>query len=738
MDDSGTLPADVRWEHKLMVVLVGLPARGKSFISHKLVNFLCWSGIKSEIFNAGKTRRKLMSNSSNSSSFFDSRNKSNLNIREEIAMKTLDSALDWLENEGDVAIFDATNSTRARRYAVSNRCYEKSEYLNVLFIESICNNKQVLKNNKLCKIRNSPDYKGWTMEKALGDLEKRIENYEKAYEPVQDDSLSYVKLIDLQSKVVCNNIYGSIANMIVRFLMCIHTLQAPIYLCRAASFPKATHKAENSRPMSPTSRLHSRSPSISFAPDPPTPNSDPSTQSEPAESSSPLPRAPSISVPPQTVLRSPALPPVPTPTLNEKVKLLPLAASPPQTIMVENPAKNRSKSFPAVPRALPTVVSASRGPLIQSPPASPRRRSLAPWRDRSEKLSRTPTPTREDISELSLSSSVLPSNRRKLDVGTQRETLKIRSLSNLMTKSGTPDPQDEDGKADRFAKDLAEFIKTKNREWANSSDTKLTPRLTATTKPAKGISRKGRRSLTNLAQAELLSSEVDKFSTVVYTSGMRRSIMTAMYINTDITIEPALNSMNTGICNGMSLSEMKSKMPEEIAKWRQDPFYYRFPSGESQQDLVIKLQSFIQEIEGHVRPVLVISHISTLQVLYGYFLGHRFIQDRYHKLNIPYNIVIELTPSQYGWNEKRYTLGQANPLTSIAKNKFEGVSVYHNTNFYEECFRQSEEAEEQKKNCVNSKMCNEEFLEVLYGSQRTMPTISADSPPSVETKLSEK
>ena len=42
---------------KLILVMVGLPARGKSFISHKLLDFLRWSGNKTEIFNAGQNRR---------------------------------------------------------------------------------------------------------------------------------------------------------------------------------------------------------------------------------------------------------------------------------------------------------------------------------------------------------------------------------------------------------------------------------------------------------------------------------------------------------------------------------------------------------------------------------------------------------------------------------------------------------------------------------------------------------
>ena len=42
---------------KLILVMVGLPARGKSFISHKLLDFLNWSGMRTQIFNAGQKRR---------------------------------------------------------------------------------------------------------------------------------------------------------------------------------------------------------------------------------------------------------------------------------------------------------------------------------------------------------------------------------------------------------------------------------------------------------------------------------------------------------------------------------------------------------------------------------------------------------------------------------------------------------------------------------------------------------
>ena len=42
---------------KLLMVMVGLPARGKSYISIKTCSYVNWLGMKAQIFNAGKHRR---------------------------------------------------------------------------------------------------------------------------------------------------------------------------------------------------------------------------------------------------------------------------------------------------------------------------------------------------------------------------------------------------------------------------------------------------------------------------------------------------------------------------------------------------------------------------------------------------------------------------------------------------------------------------------------------------------
>lgn len=111
---------------KLILVMVGLPARGKSFICHKLQAFLSWSGHRTEVFNAGQKRRNSScemqeARSRMSADFFDSGNAQAKQTRETIAMATLDELLAWLEHGGEVAIFDATNSNRARRRHVLAR-----------------------------------------------------------------------------------------------------------------------------------------------------------------------------------------------------------------------------------------------------------------------------------------------------------------------------------------------------------------------------------------------------------------------------------------------------------------------------------------------------------------------------------------------------------------------------------------------------------------------------------------
>lgn len=75
-----------------------------------------------------------------------------------------------------MAIFDATNTTRSRRYRLLKRA--KQENTRLLFVESICDDPVVLNQNYNMKLEND-DYKGMDQKKAKADFLERVTAYEK-------------------------------------------------------------------------------------------------------------------------------------------------------------------------------------------------------------------------------------------------------------------------------------------------------------------------------------------------------------------------------------------------------------------------------------------------------------------------------------------------------------------------------------------------------------------------------
>lgn len=71
-----------------------------------------------------------------------------------------------------------------------------------------------------------------SQEEALADLRQRVRKYEEQYETIQDDSLSYIKVYNLSTKILMNHIYGRMAKELVPALMSWHIGTRPIFLCR--------------------------------------------------------------------------------------------------------------------------------------------------------------------------------------------------------------------------------------------------------------------------------------------------------------------------------------------------------------------------------------------------------------------------------------------------------------------------------------------------------------------------
>ena len=181
---NGDKPSSTCTPH--VIALVGLPARGKTYISKKLSRYLNWIGVNTKVFNLGDYRRKMEERYS-SHEIFNPENEEGLAFREKICEKGLQDVLEWLSSPvGEVAVFDATNTTRDRRKYLYQRVVKEKGF-KLFFVESICNDKDIITSNILEVKADSPDYKDFDKEQVLTDFNKRIKHYEKRYETIDED-----------------------------------------------------------------------------------------------------------------------------------------------------------------------------------------------------------------------------------------------------------------------------------------------------------------------------------------------------------------------------------------------------------------------------------------------------------------------------------------------------------------------------------------------------------------------
>ncbi|KAF6024627.1 PFKFB2 [Bugula neritina] len=161
------------------------------------------------------------------------------------ALDALEDMAKWFsEQDGEVALFDATNTTRERRKTIlefccpcDNSAAAHSRQYSVFFIESVCTDKcTVYQNIKDVKV-TGPDYDGVDTEVAAQDFVKRISHYQSSYEPLceeHDRNLSFIKIYDQGEKFLVNKIRGHIQSRAAYYLMNIHTAPRTIYLTRVS------------------------------------------------------------------------------------------------------------------------------------------------------------------------------------------------------------------------------------------------------------------------------------------------------------------------------------------------------------------------------------------------------------------------------------------------------------------------------------------------------------------------
>ncbi|KEF60679.1 uncharacterized protein A1O9_02240 [Exophiala aquamarina CBS 119918] len=233
--------------------MVELPARGKSYIARKLCRYLNWLQYPTKVFNVGEKRRNPVTkaneatglnsdnlktrpdNVAHSAAFFDPDDQNAKQIREQIAMEVLDDLLQYLQEDGKVAIFDATNTTTERRAMIVKRVMRVNSGLKILFIESQCFNQTILTSNINLNL-SGLDYKAADPLNALIDFKSRIWMYQKRYTPIDEDEqhhdYSYCQVIDVGRKTITHNINNILSCQVSEFLQKYHLYPRQIWLTR--------------------------------------------------------------------------------------------------------------------------------------------------------------------------------------------------------------------------------------------------------------------------------------------------------------------------------------------------------------------------------------------------------------------------------------------------------------------------------------------------------------------------
>jgi len=183
-------------DEKLYIVLMGLPARGKSTLAARLREAFRKIEVPARTFNNGNLRRIYRPlDETAMSEFYSPENKAAVELREKFARMNMERAKAYLQNSGRVAILDATNAQRKRRAVIEKHLNDHP----LLFIECVNDDEDIL-NLSIREKVNLPEF-AHLKDRAAKEFLKRIDYYKMIYEPLKSER-NYIRIDSLQNMII--------------------------------------------------------------------------------------------------------------------------------------------------------------------------------------------------------------------------------------------------------------------------------------------------------------------------------------------------------------------------------------------------------------------------------------------------------------------------------------------------------------------------------------------------------
>ncbi|KAJ4389058.1 hypothetical protein N0V93_006520 [Gnomoniopsis smithogilvyi] len=231
---------------RIAIVMVGLPARGKTHICVSMARYLAWLGVKTRIFHLGDYRRATVGpgESVPEDYFFPNASPASVILRQKILKKCREDIYAWLNHEnGQVAIYDAVNPTAAGRRALAKE-FAKHD-VQTLFLESFVDDEKILKENARNVKISSPDFDGMDPDEAAKLYLRRIESKIPVFETMNENELNYVKMINAGRAFFYNNLsFNYLSHRIVFYLTNLHIKSRTTFFARAGSATEEAYRSD--------------------------------------------------------------------------------------------------------------------------------------------------------------------------------------------------------------------------------------------------------------------------------------------------------------------------------------------------------------------------------------------------------------------------------------------------------------------------------------------------------------
>lgn len=219
----------------IAVVMVGLPASGKTFTARNLSRYLRWLGVKTRNFSVARYRSRIVGEKL-TADFFDPNNEENLMKRTVVADQALKDVIGWFEQSdgGQVAILDASNTQPQRRQIIHESMGKvgvRTVFLECLYSHS--HEMAVAEHIKELRL-TCPEYAHVPCDKAAEDFNRRLEYYRPHYVtvglPGEESAYSYIKLVEGGQRILANKVCGYLPSRMLYYLMNLHHGSKRIFL----------------------------------------------------------------------------------------------------------------------------------------------------------------------------------------------------------------------------------------------------------------------------------------------------------------------------------------------------------------------------------------------------------------------------------------------------------------------------------------------------------------------------